>query len=328
VNLYDQVLSRGKRWVAPMAAPLGARLAGLEAGSLRQDEAAHARALTALQERYEPDIIFPLMDLSPFIDTASSLLREVMEGSALTLQAIRGREAQLEEAAYIEAEEVPVLISQARVMEMVKASGPALRTCFLPGPFHLTGSIFGAEELVVEAASGGSSLVALVMEFATRFLGECAGALAEWVDLVMLVEPELSMLYPPLFKEMCLPFLEGLSGVIRAAGAAPLLRVTGDCSHLLEELVATGAEGLSLDHHMDLRGAARSLPLNLIILGNLDVRRLVRSSAADVRDKVSRLAASMSVYRNFIISTSGEADPATPLENLEAFFAAARSWSR
>lgn len=324
MNLYDLVLSRRRRWVAPMAAPLGAPLAGLDVRSMRQEEEAQARALSALQERFEPDIIFPLLDLTPFIEVASSLLQEALEGAPLVIQNLKGRHALLEEATDIDPERIPALLSQARVMEMVEEKGAALRACFLPGPFHLAGSIFGAEELIMEAASSVSSSVVQVMDFATRFLGGCAGALAEWVELVMVVEPELGMLYPPLFQELCSPFLEGLCGVIRAGGAAPLLRVSGDCSHLLEEMVATGTEGVSLDHQVDLRNAARSLPLNLIILGNLDVQRLARSSVEDVRDKVSRLVSSMSDYRNFILSTSGETDPATPLENLEAFFAAAR----
>jgi uroporphyrinogen decarboxylase len=324
MNLYDLVLSSGRRWVAPMAAPLGARLIGLEAEELRDDEEAQSRALHALLERFRPDILFPLMDLAPFGREAAALLRGSLGERPFDPRALKGRESEVEMAAEIDVDEHPALLAQARVMEGVGVDAGALRACFLPGPFHLAGSIFGVEELILQAVSGDGTADA-AMGFAARFLGVCAGALAERLDLVMLVEPELGTLYPPLFQQLCLPYLEGLCGVVRAAGAAPMLRAAGDCSHLLEDLVPTGAEGISLDHQVDMKEAARTLPLNLIILGNLEVRRMRRSSPTDVRDKAGRLAAAMSGYRNFVLSTSGELEPGTPLENLEALFAAGRA---
>ncbi len=307
-----------------MAAPLGAVLAGVGLERLREDESVHARSLSALAERFDPDILFPLLDLSPFIENAASSLRQALGSGEISLQTLKGRDALLDEAADIEPEEAPALLAQVRVMEEVGGGETLLRAAFLPGPFHLACAILGLEELVFRAASDDTATAMLAMDFATRFLGSCAGALAERLELVMLVEPELSTLYPPLFRQLCRPYLEGLCGVIRSAGASPFLRVAGDCEHLLEELMATGAEGLSLDQQVDLRTAARTLPLNLVIMGNLDTKRLARSSPVDVHDKVSRLVSSMSGYRNFVISTAGEVDPSTPLENLEAFFAAAR----
>ncbi len=324
MNLYDLLLSKNRRWVAPMAAPLGARLAGLEGADLRRDESAQAKALGALCRSFRPDILFPLMDLDAFRVEVDSRLRAALGTGTPAIKDLKGREGEVEEAADIDMEEHPGLMRQARVMEALEEDGDILKALFLPGPLQLAAGIFGLEEVILRAVSDTDASAAL-MGFATRFLGGCAGWLAERADLVMVVEPELGTLYPPLFRQLCLPYLEGLCGVIRSAGAAPMLRAGGDCSQLLEELVSTGAEGISLDQQVDMREAMRVLPLNMIVLGNLDVRRLARSSPADVRDKVSRLGAAMSGYRNFVHSTAGEVEPSTPLENLEAFFQAARA---
>ncbi len=81
---------------------------------------------------------------------------------------------------------------------------------------------------------------------------------------------------------------------------------------------------MSFDSPVDLVKAAKLLPLNLIMMGNLDVRRLELSSPVDVRDKVRRLLRDMSGYRNFILSAGCEVTPLTPLENVAAMFDTAR----
>jgi uroporphyrinogen decarboxylase len=317
------VLSRGARLVAPMLAPLGASLLGVDPVAVRGARQVQLHALEALQEHFSPDLAFPLMDLSAGIDAVVDLLGEEFIRPGISVREAESRLALLDEVEVIDPEEHPSMIFQLNLAAEMRSTLDVPVATFTPGPFHLAGQLFGPEEMLLWAVSGERCLAG-IMGFATRLLGGYLGTLGQQADLVMLVEPELAMLAPSYFDSICQPFLQGLAGIIRSTGSSPALHLCGDSRHLLEHLIPLGMECVSFDSAVDLVKAAKVLPLNLIILGNLDVRRLELSSPVDVRDKVRRLLRDMSGYRNFILSSGCEVTPETSLDNMEAFFEAAR----
>ncbi len=323
MNLYDMVASRGTRLVAPMLAPLGASLLGLDPAAVEGSGQVQLQALEALQERYSPDVAFPAMDLSVEVEAVRAALGEDPARPGMSAREAVERLKRLDEVLDIDPEESPPMLFRLDLAAGMRAGLGVPVAAFASGPFHLAGRLFGAEEMLLWASSG-EVCSAGIMEFATRLLGDYVGALAQQADLVMMVEPGLSMLAPSYFDKICRVFFQGLSGIIRSAGASPALHVCGDSRHLLDHLMALGVECVSLDSPVDLPAAARALPLNLVILGNLDVRRLELSSPADVRDKVRRLLREMSGYRNFILSAGCEVAPGTSVDNMDAFFEAAR----
>lgn len=320
MNLYDRVLSKRTRWVAPLLAPLGASLTGADPQTVR---GARQVQMQALQERFSPDIVFPLMDLS----VEPGIAREVMSADFLNSN-VPPREVmrwleKLEDVVDIDPEGHPAMLYQLDLASEMSDGSDVPVAAFASGPFHLASQLFGTDEMLLWAVSDEDCSVG-IMKFVTRLLGSYVGALAERADLVMLVEPELSLLSPAFFGKVCHLFLQGIASIIRGTGASPALHLRGDSRHMLEHLISLGMECVSFDSPVDLRLAAETLPLNLIVMGNLDTRRLELSSPADVRDKVRRLLRDMSGYRNFVLSTGGEVSPRTSLANIEAFFEAGR----
>jgi uroporphyrinogen decarboxylase len=323
MNLYDRVLSKRARWVAPMLAPLGASLTGADPQAVRGARQVQMRALQALQERFSPDIVFPLMDLSVEVEVAREVMSADFLNSGIPPQEVIRWLEKLDDVVDIDPEEYPAMLFQLDLASEMKDGFTAPVAAYASGPFHLASQLFGTDEMLLWALSDEDCSVG-IMEFITRLLGSYVGALAERADLVMLVEPELPLLSPAFFGKVCHLFFQGIASIIRSAGASPALHLRGDSRHMLEHLISLGMECVSFDSQVDLRLAAETLPLNLIILGNLDTRRLELSSPADVGDKVRRLLRDMSGYRNFVLSTGCEVSPSTPLENVEAFFEAGR----
>lgn len=324
MNLYDRVLSKRTRWVAPLLAPLGASLTGADPQTVRGARQAQMHALQALQERFSPDIVFPLMDLSVEPQIARELMSADFLNSGVPPGEVMRWLEKLEDVVDIDPEEHPAMLFQLELASEMSESFEVPVAAFASGPFHLASQLFGTDEMLLWAVSDEDCSIG-IMEFITRLLGNYVGALAERVDLVMLVEPELSLLSPAFFGKVCHLFFQGIASIIRGAGASPALQLRGDSRHMLEHLISLGMECVSFDSPVDLRLAAETLPLNLIVMGNLDARRLELSSPADVRDKVRRLLRDMSGYRNFVLSTGGEVSSRTPLENIEAFFEAGRA---
>ena len=121
--------------------------------------------------------------------------------------------------------------------------------------------------------------------------------------------------------------MSGLAGIIRSSGAICLVHVCGNVSHLLEELALTGAEGICLDAKVNLPREAERIPNNIVLMGNVDPKRIVqRGTAEDVRWEVRRLLRHMDGVRNFILSTGCDVPADAPIRNLEAMMEEARSW--
>ncbi len=159
MNLYDMVVSRGTRLVAPMLAPLGASLLGVDPVAARGARQVQLRALEALQERFSPDIVFPMMDLSAgWRPSARPPGGRLHAAAAYRRGKPSTRLEQLDEIADIDPEEHPSMLFQLDLAAEMRSNLDAPVAAFASGPFHLAGQLFGAEEMLLWAASGEECL--------------------------------------------------------------------------------------------------------------------------------------------------------------------------
>jgi uroporphyrinogen decarboxylase len=163
--------------------------------------------------------------------------------------------------------------------------------------------------------------------FATSVVGEYAAALAARVDIIVVVDPTAEALKAAEYGLLCRPYLSGLAGIIRSSGAICLVHICGDMTHLLDELALTGVEGICLDSKVNLAGEIERIPSNIVVLGNIDPKRVIqRGTPEDVRWEVRRLLRHMHKVRNFVLSTGCDVPVEAPVRNLEAMMEEARSW--
>ncbi|NLG80295.1 MAG: hypothetical protein GX492_10835 [Firmicutes bacterium] len=118
----------------------------------------------------------------------------------------------------------------------------------------------------------------------------------------------------------------GATGATGTGHAAPIaapmmvLHICGDTSHLVKNMCATGAQGLSLDSPVDLARSAREVDPEVVLIGNIDpVGVMVQETPEGVRRAVRALLESMEPYENFILSTGCDLPYETPFENIDAF---------
>lgn len=115
-------------------------------------------------------------------------------------------------------------------------------------------------------------------------VGEYAPSLAERVDLVVALHPVAQNLETLQYRFLCRPYMWGLAGIIRASGDTCMVHVCGNSTHLLEEMALAGVEGIYLGGKVDLPKVAELLPLNLVLMGNIDRRRFIQLGISeDVR---------------------------------------------
>ncbi|MDI6831052.1 MAG: uroporphyrinogen decarboxylase family protein [Actinomycetota bacterium] len=327
MNLLDLVMSRSGRMVAPLAGYPGVRLSGRSVHEALHDAEAQVEAVRALEERLRPDIVFTLLDLTVEAE-AMGLGVDFHPRQPPSLQDQKlprlERFYELGPPDPEKAARMPVFLRAAEAM----ADGEGRITgTFVTGPFTLLAQLLGAEELLDRVRLGDGLVKPL--SFATEVVGGYAAALAHRADLVMIVDPASSALREREYDGIYRPFVSGLAAIIRSSGAISMMHICGDSAHLLETLSLTGVEGVALDAKVDLVREAGRVPYNLVLMGNIDPRRVLwRGTEEDVRWEVRRLLRHTAGMRNFILSTGCDVPYDTPLANLEAMVREARAWRR
>jgi uroporphyrinogen decarboxylase len=324
MNLYDRVLSRRGRMVAPLAGYPGVRLIGRPVREALRNPAVQLDALRALEDRLKPDIVFTLLDLTVEAEALGLTVDFFEKQPPVLASQVLYRAQDLLQLDMPDPERdgrMPVFL---KASEELAKSGDRMCGAFVTGPFTLLAQLMGAEELLERVRREES--VEEHIGFTTSVIGQYAAALSSRVDMVMVVDPAAEALKADEYRSLCAPYIKGLAGIIRSSGADCLLHICNDVSHLLEEIALTGVEGISLDSKMNLPREAEKLPSNLVLLGNIDPKRVIeRGSVEDVRWEVRRLLRHMKKYRNFILSTGCDVPIGAPLRNLEAMMSEARS---
>ena len=325
MNLYDKVIPFGRRVAAPLVGYPGVRIIERSVQEALQDAEVQLQALRALEESLHPDIVFSLLDLTVEAE-ALGLELDFFENKPPNLS-----EHALPRLVDLVSREIPDPESSGmmplflQVAEGLSGGEERMSGAFVTGSFTLLSQLLGLAELL-ERLKAGEDLEESI-GFATAVVGEYAAALADRVDIVMVVDAAAEALKTSEYRQFCRPYMRGLVGIIRASGAACMVHVCGDSSHLLEEMALAGVEGICVSSKVNLVKEAEKLPMNLVLMGNIDSKRIIeRGTAEDVSWEVRRLLRHMTGARNFILSTGCDVPPDAPLQNLEAMMDAARKW--
>jgi uroporphyrinogen decarboxylase len=207
-------------------------------------------------------------------------------------------------------------------MRMMSRYLNVLRGGYVIGPFTLAGLMIGATETAI-ATIENPSLLHETLTFATHIISRYAEALTNaGADVIAILEPTAVMLSPRQFWQFSGQYVQQIIGHVEAA---PVLHICGNTEHLLDKMADTGAQGLSLDSVVNLPAAARRLPSDVVLIGNVSPTAvMVDMNPAGVYRETRALMEAMSPYRNFILSTGCDLPPETPLDNIQAFMDAGR----
>jgi len=327
--------------VAPYMGNHAARVAGIRIGDYCRSGELMAKAQFHAWQIYGQDAVVAQSD-NYYIAEGFGVEVEHHEDSTPTLKtpAIRS----LQEIERLRVPEpttdgrMPVYLDAIRRLAAVTRGAVAVRAPGT-GPFSLAGHLMGAECFLLELAladrkPGGPAeqalrhLLDLTTEALIRFAKACLEAGADVVqagDSLASIE----MISPGMYRKWAWPaeraFFRAIRPIADGRGAACLLHICGDMTPVLEDMAASGAHILELDHKVGLREARQRLGPGICLMGNLDpVECLWRGSAADAGD-AARKAMADAGQRAFILGSGCEVPVAAPPENLHAMIAAAQS---
>jgi uroporphyrinogen decarboxylase len=240
------------------------------------------------------------------------------------------REHPLSTSSEVSGLRVPDPYRQARMSAMIDTVRLLSKRFTLPtvaggsGPFTLAAELLGASEAAMATITDADFMHGLLRyctDVCRRYLLALRAAGAE---IILVGEPTASILSPGAYEEFSASYT---SSLIDSLGCPVILHICGDASHLLEGMCGTGAQGLSLDAPVDLPEAAKKVPADVVLIGNLDtVSVLLEGTPQYVREKTSELLESMRPYPNYVVSSGCDLSYATPTENIVAMLETVREF--
>jgi MtaA/CmuA family methyltransferase len=192
------------------------------------------------------------------------------------------------------------------------------------GPFTLAGELMGTENAAmatIEDPGFLEDVLEFCLEVNIRYLKALIKAGAE---VILLGEPTAAILSPTSFRRFSGKYIKKL---VAELNRPLILHTCGNASHLIEEMCATGALGISLDGPTSLRDAAGRIAPYTLLVGNLDpVEVFLGMDAEGVRTRTRAMLEEMRGFSYYVAASGCDLSPITPTGNIEAFLETVRSF--
>jgi len=196
-------------------------------------------------------------------------------------------------------------------------------------PFSLASMMRGAAEWMMDLTDPENH------EKAARLLDHCAEAGRQMIRLMAATGAHMvsmgdspagpSLVSPRMYRRHALPWTTPLVGEAHRHGLPFVLHICGRTEPILDDMLASGADGLDLDYQTDARVAHDRMKDRAVFVGNLDPTGVIgRGTPAEVEAKARELIAVFADTPRFVLNAGCAIPASTPPENVHALVRAAR----
>lgn len=201
----------------------------------------------------------------------------------------------------------------------------------LTGPFTAAASVYKTDD-VLRAMKRHPELLHRLLRKCTDALKDIAGACNRLGLGISIADPVASgtILRPQQYDEFVAPYTRELVEHIHQMGKAVSYHVCGQTGSILENMVSTGNDIMSLDNVVDMPRAKEIIGAKVCIAGNVDpVSVLMLGTPEQVEEAVKCNYREMhDSPKGYILASGCDIPAGAPLENLDAFMAAARKYGK
>lgn len=191
------------------------------------------------------------------------------------------------------------------------------------GPYSLAGRLLDMTEIMILCYEE-PEMVETVLEKVTVFLIEYAKAFKEaGADGIVMAEPAAGLLSPNLVEEFSNPYVQKIRKAVEDENFLFVYHNCGNITPIMGKIREVNALAYSVGNAIDMEDALRGLQEDSLVIGNIDPAGIIRNGTPEtIKQETKKLMEKCCQYKNFVISSGCDIPPATPLENLDAFFEA------
>jgi len=192
------------------------------------------------------------------------------------------------------------------------------------GPFSLAARLMDVSNAMINCYDE-PDMVHKTLEKCTAFLIEYAKAYkAAGANGIVIAEPAAGIMSPALCQEFSSDYVRQLVDAVASEDFLVVYHNCGNAIHrLVKEILSTGCDAYHFGNAVALEKMLEQIPQDVPVMGNVDPAGVLRMGTPEtVREETLKILNTCHSYPNFLLSSGCDIPPATPWENLDAFFAA------
>jgi uroporphyrinogen decarboxylase len=305
-----------------VVANYAARLAGEQLGRAITDPKVLSSVLFYCYQRFDYDLIMVFTDVLVEAEAMGSTVEILPDEPPMLLQPA-GETARLADP---ERDcRLPLILNATRRLKALTGDRVFILVS-LKGPFTLASLLCGPElflESLVNKPATADHYLRLATQNQLRYLR----AIVASGGVPFIGDPMASgsIISPEQFRQFALPFLQELIAAIHSLGLWTGLHICGDTVRLLELMVQTGADILSIDDlNINLNAVRKWLGPETVIMGNVSTALLENGTPASVRQAAEQCL--IGGMPKLLLASACDVPVGTPPENISALVSAAREW--
>jgi len=298
-----------------------AKLIGVSVRDLLTDHKVFLKAQIAAYERYKPDIMIMMWDLSMDIEAMGNELRYPEDSMSVVTQEFlddKGKLSSLQVPDPKKDGRLPGYLEACADIKKVVTDAPV--SGVIAGPWTIAMGLRGATDLIVDTKMD-SEFVHELMQISTEATKSFTEALSEIGIGVGYSEAPAScnLISPAIYRDFVLPYHQELVSYFKEKKVGVGLHICGNANPILDDMVATGASNISVDSGTDLALAAEAARGKAVLIGNIPTDCFLADSRDVMKQAIEDCLAKASNDSGYILAPGCEVPTIAPAEKIDWF---------
>ncbi len=303
-----------------------AKLIGVSVGDLLKDHKVFLKAQIAAYERYKPDIMIMMWDLSMDIEAMGNELRYPEESMSVVTKEFledKGKLSSLQVPEPKKDGRLPGYLEACADIKGVVTDAPV--SGVIAGPWTIAMGLRGATDLIVDTKMD-PEFVHELMQISTEATKSFTEALNEIGIGVGYSEAPAScnLISPAIYRDFVLPYHKELVSYFKEKKVGVGLHICGNANPILDDMVSTGASNISVDSGTDLALAAEAARGKAVLIGNIPTDCFLADSRDVMKQAIEDCLAKASNDSGYILAPGCEVPTIAPAEKIDWFMDLAR----
>lgn len=216
----------------------------------------------------------------------------------------------------------------------------APETFYVPGQgigFHQAYGTMSMDQFALMLYDAPAEICTLIEHYNDAACAVCEGYAEAKLSPFFFVGDDIAyknklMFSPKMLEELFFPYLKKMCKIMNLAGIKVIYHSDGDITSILPQLIECGVAGINPVETMagmDVGFVKREYGRDLIQVGGVDCSQVIPLGTPEtIRREVKKILAEGARGGGMFIGSSSEIVPATPLENIHAFYDACKEFGR
>jgi uroporphyrinogen decarboxylase len=317
----DQKVTTDRIPAYPFTGQCNAQLIGATIREILQDPMLFVKAQVAAYERYKPDILLMQWDLLTEAEALGNELRFPENGLCISTKMAledKGKLSSLDLADPTRDGRMPGYL--AAISETKKVITEAPVSPIIAGPWTIGIGLRGANELIRDALKD-SAYVHELMEFTTQMSIRFGEALLSIKAAPNYSEApaSCSLISPKIYRTFIFPYHKRIVDHFTEKKAGVGLHICGYADPILEDMVNTGANNISIDAPTDLVKAVEVTRRKAVLIGNIDTNLFFSGSREEMKQAMKKCIDLAPADSGYILASGCEVPGVAPPEKVDWF---------